>query len=329
MATPGERRRALITGVSGQDGSFLAELLLENGYRVTGTVRGGRLGASEHLLDRIELVQADLLDPDGLVSAIEQIRPDELYHLAGPSFVPDSWRHPAQFMAAIAGATATLLEAVRTRSADTRVFLATSSTIFGAATESPQREDTVAHPQNPYAAAKLAGHQLLAQIRRHDGLYACSGILYNHESERRPEQFVTRKITKAAAAISLGHAGELALGRLDAVRDWSFAGDIMLGAWLALQPAEPADYILASGVAHTVAEFAEIAFAHVGLEASAYIRVDPDLIRPPDGVPQVGDPTRARQRLGWQPRVTFEELIHRMVDHDVRVLAAGSRLSTP
>jgi GDPmannose 4,6-dehydratase len=223
-------------------------------------------------------------------------------------------------MAAIAGATATLLEAVRDGSPDTRVFVATSSTIFGAATESPQREDTAAHAQNPYAAAKLAAHQLVEQIRRHDGLYACSGILYNHESERRPEQFVTRKITKAAAAISLGQTSELQLGRLDAIRDWSFAGDIMLGAWLALQQEHPGDYIFASGVPHTVAEFADIAFARVGLEASAHIQVDPDLVRSPDLVPQVGDPTRARDELGWQPTLSFDQLVDRMVDADVAAL---------
>jgi GDPmannose 4,6-dehydratase len=329
VGTAGESRHALITGVSGQDGSFLAELLLEQGYRVTGAVRRRQLGASEHLRDRLSLVSADLLDPDSLANAIAQTKPDELYHLAAPSFVPDSWRHPAQFMAAIAGATATVLESVRGISHSTRVFVATSSTIFGAASESPQTERTPTRPQNPYAAAKLAAHELVGQMRRHDGLYACSGILYNHESERRPEQFVTRKITKAAAAISLGQANALELGRLDSVRDWSFAGDIMVGAWLALQDEQPADYILASGVPHTVAKFAEVAFAHVGLEAGAHIRVEPELVRPPDHVPQVGDPTRAREQLGWEPRVKFEQLVHRMVDHDVRLLEAEGPPSTP
>lgn len=312
-----------MTGITGQDGSFLAELLLERGYRVTGMVRpacGDSLGAAAHLADAIELEAADLLDLEGLRALVARTRPDELYHLAAPSFVPDSWRQPAETFAAIAGSTAALLEAVRDASEETRVFVAASSAMFGAASTSPQREDTPCSPESPYASAKLAAHQLVRQIRRHDGVFACSGILYNHESERRPEAFVTRKITHAAASIKLGLAQEVMLGDLTAVRDWSFAGDVMLGAWLMLQQPEPDDYVLASGIGHTVAAFAEAAFAAVGLRAEDHVRVDPTLRREPEHTPLIGDPGLARARLGWQPAVSFDQLVHRMVEADLQAL---------
>jgi GDPmannose 4,6-dehydratase len=317
-------RTALVTGFTGQDGSFLAELLLEKGYRVTGMIRGepgAVLGASEHLRGQVELVHGDLLEPKTLTAAVAGIRPDELYHLAAPSFVPTSWECPAHTVAAIAGATATLLEAVRKHSRQTRMFVAASGAVFGAAPESPQREGTPCRPQNPYAVAKLAALQLLGRLREHDGIFACSGILYNHESERRPDLFVSRTITRAAAAIKVGLAREVVLGDLDAVRDWSFAGDVMHGAWLMLQQRHATDYILASGIPHTVAELAEIAFAHVGLNARNHIRVDPELVRSPDLTPLVGDPSRAREQLGWQPTLNFAQLIERMVDADLRALA--------
>src|SRR5205807_3347916 len=222
--------------------------------------------------------------------------------LGAPSFVPETWRHPAQTVAAIAEATAALLEAVCDHSPATRVFVAGSCTMFGDARETPQTEDTPCRPQTPYAAAKLAAHHLVGQLRDHSGLFACSGILYNHESERRPEQFVTRKITRAAAAIKLGLETEVGLGDTSAVRDWSFAGDVMLGAWLMLQQDETDDYLLASGVGHTVAEFVEHAFAYVGLRAETHVRVDAGLRRPPESTPRVGDASRARERLGWRPR---------------------------
>ena len=310
-----------MTGISGQDGSFLAELLLDNGYAVTGTVRetpDEPLGPSEHLRGRIELLQADLLEPSSLRRAVADVRPHELYHLAAPSFVPESWKRPAQTLAAIAGATATLLEAVREQSAETRVFVAGSGAMFGAAPQSPQREDTACWPETPYAIAKLAAHQLVGQLRGKDGVFACSGILYNHESERRPESFVTRKITRAAAAIRRGLAERVELGDLSSVRDWSFAGDVMGGAWLMLQQEEPDDYILASGTGHTVAEFAEAAFACVGLRAQDHLSVDATLRRPPEMTPRVGDPSRARQRLGWRPTLSFEQLVERMVEADLR-----------
>ena len=322
-AVADSRRTALVTGLTGQDGSYAAELLLEKGYRVYGMIRGtptASLGASEHLRGQVEPVHGDLLEPRSLIAAVTDVRPDELYHLAAPSFVPDSWERPAQTLQAIGTATATLLEAVRDHSTATRVFVAVSSTVFGAAPESPQREETACRPQTPYAVAKLAARHLTGQLRAHDGLFACSGILYNHESERRRRSFVSRTITRAVAAIKLGLATEVVLGDLEAVRDWSFAGDIVRGAWLMLQQDQPDDYILASGVPHTVAELAEIAFTHAGLNARDHIQVDPRLVRPPDQTLQVGDPTRARERLGWRPTVTFEQLIQRMVDGDLREL---------
>jgi GDPmannose 4,6-dehydratase len=322
---------ALVTGITGQDGSFLAELLLERGYAVTGVVReeiGESLGCSEHLRGQVRLVRGELLAPETLRAAIEQVRPSELYHLAAPSFVPDSWRGPSETMAAIAGSCAAILEAVRDISPNTRVFVPASGAIFGDAPESPQREDTPCRPTNPYAIAKLAAHQLVGALRAgdglhtSDGLHASSGIVYNHESERRPEQFVSRRITRGAAAISLGLEQQLTLGALDAVRDWSFAGDVMQGAWLMLQQDRPDDYVLASGVGRTVAELVAAAFACVGLDAERYVRVDPSLVRPPERTASVGDPSKARERLGWKARLSFEELVERMVQADLRSLQA-------
>jgi GDPmannose 4,6-dehydratase len=223
-------------------------------------------------------------------------------------------------LSTIAGSTATLLEVVCEVSPDTRVFVAASGAIFGEAPESPQREDTPCRPSTPYAIAKLAAHQLVGAVRGHDGLHVSSGIVYNHESERRPERFVTRRITRAAAAISLGLAQELTLGSLDAVRDWSFAGDIVRGAWLMLQQDHPDDYVLASGVPRTVAEFARAAFACVDLDAERYLRVDPALVRPQEVTTSVGDPSKARARLGWEPLLSFGELVERMVRADQRLL---------
>jgi GDPmannose 4,6-dehydratase len=314
---------ALITGLTGQDGSFLAELLLEKHYRVIGLVRDERapsLGCSEHLRERVELVSGDLREPSTLRAAIERTSASEIYHLAAPSFVPASWQRPGETIGAIAGSTAAILETVRDLDSDTRVFVAASGAIFGDARESPQNEDTPCRPQTPYAIAKLAAHQLVGALREHDGLHASSGIAFNHESERRPEQFVTRRITRAAAAIALKREQELTIGALDAVRDWSFAGDVMHGAWLMLQQDRPDDYVLASGVPHTVADFARTAFACVDLDAERHLRVDPSLVRAPESTPSVGDPGKARERLGWQPSLSFEQLVERMVRADLRAL---------
>ncbi|HEV7936598.1 MAG TPA: GDP-mannose 4,6-dehydratase [Solirubrobacteraceae bacterium] len=319
-------RRALITGISGQDGSFLAELLLEKGYQVTGFVHGSSqersLGCSEHLRERLALLGGDLLEPASLRAAIEQARPHELYHLASPSFIPASWERPAETMRAIVGSTAVLLEAVRDSNPQARVWVAASGAIFGDARQTPQDESTSCRPTSPYAIGKLASHQLVGAMRAHDDLYACSGIVFNHESERRPPRFVTRTVTRAAAQIKLGLAEEVRLGQLSAVRDWSFAGDVMYGAWLMLQQDQPEDYVLASGVGHTVAELTETAFAYVGLEAERYVRVDPKLVREPERTASVGDPSKARERLGWKPRLSFEQLVERMVDADLRELQA-------
>jgi GDPmannose 4,6-dehydratase len=318
----------MITGITGQDGSFLAELLLEKGYEVAGIVRGpeGRsLGCSEHLRDRLELVRGELLAPGSLRAAVEHVRPAEIYHLAGPSFIPDSWERPGETIQAIGGSAADLLEAVRDLAPATRVFSAASGAIFGNAQESPQREDTPCRPTTPYAIAKLAAHELVGAMRAREGLHASSAIVYNHESERRPEQFVTRRISRAAAAIALGLQDELTLGALDAVRDWSFAGDIVHGAWLMLQQDRADDYILASGVPRTVKELARTAFACVDLDFERYVRVDPALVRPPEARPSVGDPSKAREQLGWQPQVGFEQLVERMVQADLRLLQAAAR----
>jgi len=319
--------RALITGISGQDGSFLAELLLEKGYDVTGMQHAGAdsLGASEHLRERIELLEGELLAPETLREAIAAVRPGEIYHLAAPSFVPASWEDPARATAAIAGATAAVLAAVRDLDPATRVFVPSSGAIFGEARESPQNELTPARPTSPYAIAKLAAHQLVGAMREHDGLHASSGIVYNHESERRPERFVTRRVTRAAAAIALGLESELSLGSLDAVRDWSFAGDIMRGAWLMLQQPEGDDFVLASGAGHTVAELARVAFACVDLDAEQHIKVDEALVRRHEGTPSIGDPSKARRELGWEADVGFEALIERMVRADLRSLEALAR----
>jgi GDPmannose 4,6-dehydratase len=317
---------ALITGIAGQDGSFLAELLLERGYAVTGLSRHGEegpLGASEHLRGSISLLGADITDTSAMSSAIAELRPAEIYHLAAPSFVPGSWEEPGETLRAISAAGAEILATVRAIDPAIRVFMASSGAIFGDAPESPQNELTPCRPTNPYAIAKLALHHLVGALREHDGLHASSGIFFNHESERRPEAFVTRRITRAAAAIALGLESELTLGSLDAVRDWSFAGDVVHGAWLMLQQDEPGDYVLASGIGHTVAELARTAFAVVGLDAEAHIRVEESLVRPPERVPSVGDPAKARERLGWTSTMTFEQLVERMVKADLRALESA------
>jgi GDPmannose 4,6-dehydratase len=328
LSAGGSLRRALITGITGQDGSFLAELLLEKGYAVTGLARGGErrsLGCSEHLRGHIDVLDGDLLEPESLRGALAQTKPHELYHLASPSFVPDCWERPRETIEAITGATAALLECVRDEFHSTRVFLASSAAMFGNAGQSPQSELTPCSPANPYAVAKLAAHQIAGAMREHDGLWVCSGILFNHESERRPVRFVTRTVARAAAQIKLGQADEVRLGSLQAVRDWSFAGDTVFGAWLALQQERPEDYVFASGVGHTVAELARVAFACVGLDCERYIRIDPKLERPPEPTPSIGDPSKARERLGWRATLSFEQLVRRMVDAELGALGGAAQ----
>jgi GDPmannose 4,6-dehydratase len=308
--------RALVTGVTGQDGSYLAEQLLAQGYEVFGTARRAHAEA----IEGVTLLRADLLAPDTLRSAIDDARPDELYHLAAPTFVPDSWRRPRETLAAIAEGTATVLEAAQASDPPPRVWVATSSEIFGDAGESPQNEHSPMRPRSPYGVAKLAAHGLVGAMRERFGLFACSGITYNHESPRRPDRFLPRKVTRGAAAIKLGLQHELVLGDLEAVRDWSHAADVVRAAWLALQTDAPGDYVVASGVGRTVQDFARAAFAHVGLDWREHVHVDRDLMRQGEQYAPVGDPARARERLGWAPRYSFDDLVAEMVEADLAAL---------
>ena len=317
-------RRALITGIGGQDGTLLAELLLEQGYEVFGVVRRTPLDAYPNLApirERVELIQADLLDQLSLVDALRTCRPHEVYNLASPSFVPASWKQPvltAEFAAV--GATA-LLEAIRHVDADVRFYQASSSEIFGEPREVPQNEETPLAPVTPYGIAKAYAHFVTRSYRRRYGLFACSGILYNHESPRRPLDFVPRKIAHAAAAISLGLEGELWLGDLDARRDWGYAGDYVRAMWLMLQQDEPDDYVVATGATHSVRELVECAFARVGLDWREYVHIDESLLRgKAELYDLVGDASKARERLGWEPEVDFEGLVHLLVDADLERL---------
>ncbi len=316
--------RALITGITGQDGSYLAELLLSKGYEVFGIVRGSptlRYQNLEHIRSDVTLLQGDLLDQMTLLEAINRAEPDELYNLAATSFVPASWRQPvmtAQFTAV--GVTA-MLEALRITNPQMRLYQASSSEIFGATSESPQTEITPFRPHTPYGVAKLYGHLMLAAYRERYGMHLSSGIAYNHESPRRPPEFVTRKVTRAAAAIKLGLAEELRVGDLEATRDWGFAGDFVEAMWLMLQQDEGGDYVLATGESRSVGELIRTAFAHVGLTPSDHVVVDPEFVRPPDPVPLVGDPTRARERLGWAPRTSFADMVGEMVETDLALLS--------
>jgi GDPmannose 4,6-dehydratase len=319
------RRRALITGIDGQDGSYLAEQLVGEGCDVVGLVRpplDRPLPNLAALRDHIALVPGDLLDPGSVAAAIRDVRAHELYHLASPTFVPDSWDDPTETVAAIATATAALLGAARALGPDEapRIWVATSSEIFGDSGESPQNERSPMRPRSPYGAAKVAAHALVGAMRTRHGLFACSGITYNHESPRRPVHFLPRKVCRAAAAISLGLEEELVLGDLDAVRDWSHAADVVRAARLALRHDEPGDYVIASGVGRTVGDLVEAAFAHVGLEAAKHVRVDEAFVRPREETAPVGDAARARDVLRWRPRVSFEEMVAEMVDADLAAL---------
>lgn len=316
-------RRALITGVSGQDGSYLAELLLEKGYRVFGAVRRSsseNLHRIEHLLSDIELVQADLLDPQSLISMLRRTRPREVYNLAAQSYVPLSWEQPMLTAEFNAVGVARLLEAVRLVDPEIRFYQASSSEMFGKVREVPQNENTPFHPRSPYGVAKVYGHYITVNYRESYGLFACSGILFNHESPRRGKEFVTRKITDAVARIHCGLADEVRLGNLQARRDWGYAKDYVRAMWLMLQQDEPDDYVIATGEAHSVEEFAALAFAQVGLDWRDYVRVDPNLLRPAEVDHLIGDASKARRKLGWQPTVSFPELVRIMVEADLEAV---------
>lgn len=319
-------RRALITGIAGQDGSYLAELLLAEGCEVTGLDLPGADGARnlEAIRERVGFAFADLREPASLRAAVADARPDELYHLAAPTFVPDSWEDPTETVEAIAAGTASILAAALALDERPRVWVSTSSEVFGEAGESPQHEGSAMRPRTPYGVAKLAAHGLVRTMRERHGLFACSGITYNHESPRRPPHFLPRKVTRGAAAIALGLQDELVLGDLGAVRDWSDARDVVRGARLALRAGEPGDYVLASGVGRTVRDLVDTAFAAAGIEGplDRHVRVDPAFVRPREPVTLVGDPSRARSVLGWEPEIGFEAMIGEMVRADLAELSA-------
>jgi GDPmannose 4,6-dehydratase len=317
--------RALITGIDGQDGSYLAELLLDRGYDVWGTVRGDP-GASRPNLeasrDRLTLLTCDLHDAAALPDALDRCRPRELYNLAATTFVPGSWDDPVGTVEVNATAVTAMLDAVRRDHRDTRVYQASSSEVFGVPDAAPQTEDTPLRPVNPYGIAKLHAQLSAGAYRARDELHVSVGITYNHESPRRPPTFVTRKVTRAAAAIKLGLERELVLGDLDARRDWGYAGDYVDAMWRMLQRDAGDDYVLATGRTRTVRELVDVAFAHAGVDPAQHVRVDPGLVRPERGAERCGDPSRARDRLGWEPRMPFEAMIAAMVDRDLEVLAA-------
>lgn len=316
-------RRALITGIGGQDGSYLAEQLLEEGYEVVGMVREAPSAPQPNLVairDAVELVQGELLEPSSLRSVVARAAPDELYHLAAPTFVPASWADPTEAIVAIAGATATLLGLAR--EGGFRLYVAASSEVFGDAGESPQHEGSPMRPTSPYGVAKLAALGLVRVMRERHGLHASCGILYNHESPRRPEHFLPRKVTRGAAAIALGRQERLELGDLSAVRDWCHAADVARAARLMLQQDTPADYVVASGRSRTVGDLVTAAFSAAGVDPEGRVVVNPEFVRPPEATLPLGDPRLARERLGWTPEVSFEAMIAEMVAHDLAQLGA-------
>jgi GDPmannose 4,6-dehydratase len=320
-------RRALITGITGQDGSYLAELLLDRGYEVFGMTRRAsteNLERIDHLLDRVSLLQGDLLDPHSLAAALGESAPQEVYNLAAQSFVPTSWNQPVLTAEFTAVGVTRMLEAVRSVDPEIRFYQASSSEMFGKVREVPQNELTPFHPRSPYGVAKVYGHHITVNYRESYGLFAVSGICFNHEGPRRGLEFVTRKISDGVARIKLGLADELRLGNLDAKRDWGFAGDYVDAMWRMLQQDEPRDYVIATGEEHSVREFAEIAFEHAGLDWERYVLTDQAYLRPAEVDHLVGDASKARAELGWQPRFSFELLVRMMVDADVERLSGLS-----
>jgi GDPmannose 4,6-dehydratase len=324
-------RRALITGITGQDGSYLAELLLEKGYEVFGMTRRASTENVErirHLVDRITLLQGDLLDPPSLVSALRESEPIEVYNLAAQSFVAASWNQPVLTAEFTAVGVTRMLEALRTADPSIRFYQASSSEMFGKVREVPQNEQTPFYPRSPYGVAKAYGHFITVNYRESYGLYAVAGILFNHESPRRGLEFVTRKISDGVARIKLGLADELRLGNLAAQRDWGFAGDYVEAMWLMLQQDEPDDFVIATGEAHSVREFLEIAFEHVGLSPDQYVVSDPRFLRPAEVDHLVGDASKAAEKIGWAPRTHFRELVEIMVDADLERLDASAQART-
>jgi GDPmannose 4,6-dehydratase len=320
-------RRALITGITGQDGSYLAELLLAKGYQVAGIIRRAsapNLWRIEHLLDRIELRPADLLDQLSLIRVIADVQPHELYNLAAMSFVPASWDQPMLTGEYNSQGVTRMLEAIRQVDPAIRFYQASSSEMFGKVREVPQTETTPFYPRSPYGVSKVFAHYITVNYRESYDLFAVSGILFNHESPRRGLEFVTRKVTDAVARIKLGLADSLSLGNLDAQRDWGFAGDYVRAMWLMLQQPKADDYVIATGQSHSVRDLVEVAFGHVGLEWQKFVRMDPRLLRPAEVDHLIGDSTKAREALSWRPEVEFASLIRMMVDADVERLSRAS-----
>lgn len=315
--------RALITGITGQDGSYLAEFLLEKDYDVVGMVRRNSTESFErinHIKDRLVLAQADLLDQLSIIRVIEEYKPDEIYNLAAQSFVPTSWDQPLLTGEFTGLGVTRMLEAIRQVNPQIRFYQASSSEMFGFVRESPQKETTPFYPRSPYGVAKVYGHFITVNYRESYSIPACSGILFNHESPRRGLEFVTRKITDGVARIKLGLADKLALGNRDARRDWGYAGDYVRAMWMMLQEDSIEDYVIATGETHSVQQFVEAAFGHVDLDWEKYVVTDPRFVRPAEVDVLLGDPTKARKQLGWEPSVGFEELVQIMVDADLERL---------
>jgi GDPmannose 4,6-dehydratase len=314
------KKRALITGITGQDGSYLAEFLLEKGYQVFGMIRRSsyeKLDRIAHLQQQLELIQGDLLDQNSLASAINQAEPEELYNLAAQSFVPTSWNQPVLTAEFTALGVTRVLEAIRQLNPKIKFYQASSSEMFGKVRASPQDEGTPFYPRSPYGVAKVYGHFITVNYRESYGLFASSGILFNHTSPRRGMEFVTRKVAVGAVAIKLKKQTKLKLGNLEAKRDWGFAGDYVRAMWLMLQQGEPDDFVIASGQSHSVRELVELAFSHLGLDWKQHVEVDQSLFRPAEVEHLVGNAAKARRILGWEPRVSFEELVRMMVDAEL------------
>ncbi len=313
-------KTALITGITGQDGSYLAELLLSKGYRVVGMVRRAsteNFDRIQHLREKIELMQGDLLDQLSLISLMQEVKPNEVYNLAAQSFVPTSWQQPCLTGEFTAIGVTRMLEAIRLVDPKIRFYQASSSEMFGKVREIPQSEETPFHPRSPYGVAKCYGHYITVNYRESYGLFAVSGILFNHESPRRGLEFVTRKVTDAVARIKCGLSTELRMGNLDAQRDWGFAGDYVKAMWLMLQQDTPEDYVVATGQTNSVKRLVEVAFERAGLAWEQYVKIDPQFIRPAEVDLLIGDWSKARTKLGWAPEVSFEELVRMMVDADI------------
>jgi len=322
------KRRALITGITGQDGSYLADFLLEKGYEVYGMVRRSSTENFErinHIRDRIRLVQADLLDQLSIISVIKEIRPQEVYNLAAQSFVPTSWSQPVLTGEFSAIGVTRMLEAIKLVDPEIRFYQASSSEMFGKVRESPQNEETPFYPRSPYGVAKVYGHWITINYRESYDIFACSGILFNHESPRRGREFVTRKVSDGVGLIVSGLAKELRLGNLDAERDWGYAGDYVKAMWMMLQQDEPQDFVIATGISHSVKDLVRVAFERAGLDWEKYVVQDPALKRPADVDHLLGDSGKARKILGWKPEVGFESLIEMMVRHDIEMVKSRHR----